>query len=267
MKTALRARFVAALALAVAVLSTAAPAHAEWRDSRVPEGDTAFTVPRGGVRLSLLGRSAVGLGDRVELSTYLPLDVILLFNLSLKWRFYEGDEWASSAEATVIAGAYPVAVGAAFLPFIVAGGAGLVAGSYQSFAFTESYRPSNDVVLSLSAGAIAAEVGGVGVAGAAGGGGGAATPITAGGSDWGGRGNAQIDAVLTPTNLLSLSVDAWWFRKTQAGLAVALLGWTHAWQHTHLTAGAFCITDLPDANTLKRSRLPVGPYANVYWTF
>lgn len=252
---------------ALAVLATASPAHAEWADSRVPEGDTAFTLRGGDARVSILGRSAVGLSDRVELSTYFPLYFLLLPNFSLKWRFHEGEEWATSIEGTVVAGAYPVAVAAAFLPGVAVGGAGLVLGSYQSLALTESYRPSDSVVLSLSAGVIGAEVGFVGAGGVVGAGGAAATPITAGGSDSGGRGGAQVDVVLRRRDLLSFSVDAWWFRRSAAGFALALAGWTHAWKHFHLTAGLYSVTDLPDAKTLAHSKLPVGPYANVYFTF
>src|SRR4051794_19777638 len=63
-------------------------AQADWQRGHVVEGDSAYTVPGGAARLSLLGRSALGLSNRVELSTYLPLDLVLFPNLSLKYRFF-----------------------------------------------------------------------------------------------------------------------------------------------------------------------------------
>src|SRR3954462_14413209 len=86
-------------------------AQADWQRGHVVEGDSAYTVPGGGARLSLLGRSALGLSNRVELSTYLPLDVVLFPNLGLKYRFFESDSVAFAARAGVGGGMYPVAAG------------------------------------------------------------------------------------------------------------------------------------------------------------
>src|SRR5258707_3221239 len=86
-----------------------AVAQASWPAGHVVEGDSAYTVPAGHGRISLLGRSAVGLGERIELSTYLPLDVLLFPNLSLKWRFLRIDSVATAFMGGVGGGFYPVA--------------------------------------------------------------------------------------------------------------------------------------------------------------
>ena len=245
----------------------AVPARADWEDGRVPEGDNAFTLRRHELELSLLGRSGFGITDAVEISTYLPLDLVLFPNLGLEVRLFDDGRWASSCKLTLGAGAYPV-VGGGFLPYppVAAGFVGFVAAAFQAGEIMVSGRPGRAVTLTARAGGFAVEMGVLGL------GGGVAVyvplvlPIAKGGATPGFTGGAEIDLALGDHDAIVAGGDIYYLDGAEEGLAMATAGWTHAWRHFHLTVGAYTLVDLPDGR-IWRDSLPVAPYANAYWRF
>ena len=168
------------------VLTLPALARADWEDGRVPEGANAFTVRRHELRLNVLGRSAVGLTDRLEAArSYLP--PVVLPNLGLKYRAVETELFNLAFEVDGIGGWLPWVTGLA-LPLpgggIAAAGAGGVAGSVQATEALLSFGVSPRATLTLRLGAWAAEgtlLGGAVAGGITKGGGTAvATPVATG---------------------------------------------------------------------------------------
>ena len=245
----------------------ALPARADWEDGRVPEGDNAFTLRRHTLELSLLGRSSFGITDRVEISTYLPLDCVLFPNLGLEFQLHDDGVWASSFKLTLGAGAYPV-VGGGIIPYppIATGFAGFVLAGFEEGELMVSARPARALTLTVRGGGLALELGVVGVGGALAVYVPAVLPITGGGAAVGVTGGAEIDWALGEHDALVASGDVYWLDGAGEGLAMGSMSWTHAWTHFHLTVGAYTLVDLPDAR-MFHDQLPVAPYANVYWRF
>jgi hypothetical protein len=249
------------------LLLLASPARADWEDGRVPEGGNAFTLGRHVGEISLLGRSGVGLTDGVELSTMLPLDLVLFPNLGIKFRLFDDERWASSFKLTLGAGAYPV-IGGGILPYppIAGGFVGFVAAAFQSGEVAVSWRAARPITLTLRGGAFGLEMGVLGL------GGGVAVyvpfvlPITGGGAALGLSGGGEMDAVLGEHDAIIVEGDVYGLVGAQEGLLLATAGWTHGWKCFHLTLGAYTLVDLPEGRMLH-DQLPVAPYANAYWRF
>jgi len=239
------------------------PAQADWQSGHVVEGESAYTVRGGNGRVSLLGRSAIGLGDRVELSTYLPLDALLFPNLSLKYRFFESDSFALALKGGAGGGLYPIAAGLT-LPFGVAvGGAGLVAASYQNIDLTLSMTPADPITVSVRGGVMRAEFALRAVVGAAGAGGAGGAPISQDGHETVSNGEVELDAKLGVRNAVIADLEAYHFGS--ATVLVPYAAWYHAFgPHFHLAVGGFELIELP--RTGHHDYLPI-PYANVYWNF
>jgi hypothetical protein len=248
--------------LSLMLVSGARHARAAWQD-HVPEGDSAFTVGGGHGRVSLLGRSAVGLGDRVELSTYLPLDALLFPNLSLKWRFYEGTGVALAIKGGAGGGLYPVAAGLTVPPAAVVGGVGFFGAAYQNADLTLSLAVAQPLTLSLRGGIMRVEYGSGAAIGAAGGGGAGGGTFSNSGHMNVPNGELELDAVLGPHNALIVDLEG--YRASHDhNVLFPYAGWYHAvGEHFHFVVGAFDLFDLPRHG---RVRIPP-PYANLYWTF
>lgn len=267
-------RIILALALLLACTQSNT-ARADFHEGVVPAGDNAYTVPRGHVRLSLLGASAVGLSHRIDLGTYLPLDFILFPNLRLRARIVESERVGVALQFGVGAGLYPIAGGFALplpVPVVVGGGfVGLVPVSYQRAGINLSLRTSERVTLTARGSVVAVEAGviAIGAGGAAGANGASAVvvPVTDGTSAWGGIFGFEADVVLSDHDAIVLDTDLFTFHGADSQLVLATVAWTHAWEHFHLSAGAYAAVDLPDARVFRNSKIPVSPYVNVYWTF
>lgn len=257
---------ILALALFLTFVAVSSTAHADWDDGRMPEGDNAFTLHRHRVRLSLLGRSAIGLSDHVELSSYLPLDLVLFPNLMLKIGLYDSSRTALALKLSAGGGLYPVIGGVPLPPFAALGFVGILAGSYQLGQMAFSVQPLSHLTLTARAGVLGLEIGTVTVVGVVGGGAADAFPILTGGSTVGADGGGEIDAVLGPHNALTADATFFYLRSDRRALMLATLAWTHAWRGPHLSVGAFTFTDVPHA-TLWQGHPPIGPYLNFYWTF
>ncbi|HEY3360212.1 MAG TPA: hypothetical protein VGQ83_43575 [Polyangia bacterium] len=258
-------RLAAALVLSC-LLGSAAVARADWADGRVPEGDNAFTLRQRDLRLSVLGRSAVGITDRVELSAYLPLYFALFPNLALKIGLFDGDASSVALKLGVGAGAYPVIGGMAVPPFVAFGFTGFVVAGYQTAEVDWSVRPTRRLTVTGRAGVLGLELGVVGVGGVVGPGAVAVLPILGGGAALGGVGGLELDVVLGPRDALVVDASAYYLKGADEGLVITTAGWTHAWEHFHLMLGAYTFLDLPHAK-LWHDGHPVGPYANLYWSF
>jgi len=251
-------------------LAWAAPARAAWEPGQVVEHDGPWTLDRGQVRLSLLGRSAVALGERVELSTTLPLDLALYPNLSLKWRIIDGP-LALAWKGGIGGGLLPLA-GAALLPApvpLAVGGVGLVAASTQSTGLDLGWSPG---ALSFVArvGVYRAEAGGVGIGASVG----PAAVVASGASatthSSGISGGGEAALSLGPDNVLfagTALITHLPFEDRTATLLIADLGWMHAWHHAHLMVGAYSLSDLPEGVMWQDGAPPIGPMVNGFWTW
>ncbi|NOY28272.1 MAG: hypothetical protein GXP62_20625 [Oligoflexia bacterium] len=263
----LRMALFRALSLALALALWPCVAQANWQDGRVPARNGPWTVGANTTRLSLFGRSAVGLGDRTEISTLLPVDLVLFPNLAIKHRFIEDPHFAAAYKLGLGFGLLPLA-GATVLPTpfpFVGGGVGLAAGSVQSAGVQLAWRPGR-LCLTGRGGLFAAEGVIMGVGGGASVG--AVVPVgfATGQAVGGWSAGTEATVTLGPRNAAYLSGDVYHLLGLPNGMIVASAAWMHAWRHTHLVLGLYSLIDLPDAQMLH-SALPVSPMANLYWTF
>jgi hypothetical protein len=252
-----------------------------WDEGKLPEGDNAFTVHRGEVRLALFGRSAVGLTDRLELSTNLlfPTPEFLLPNLHLKYRFLENDTVAAAIEGGGMATLLPIPVaGALPLPGAIVGVAaiGAATGAVQHLEGHLTFH-AQKLSATLTGGGYVAEGAllAAGVGGIVGGVGVAAIPIAAGmgsveyGATFGGEMAVAFDA----HNAVMLQGYGFTLQKPLPGndniqaLTMESLSYLHRWDVFTLTLGAYSIVDLPHAQMITNSKLPAAPFFNLAWTF
>ncbi len=254
-------------------------AHADFAPGEVPEATNAYTLKQKDLHLSMLGTSSVGLTDNTELASYLIADVMLFPNLRLEHRFVRGETLTMSWQIGAGAGAYPLAVGA-FLPLpgaVVAGaGVGFAWGAIQSASLLASVRLDGTTTLSVNGGGFVIEGGLAGVIGGAGiGNGGAAVdamPASASGHRFGGTAGFEIARTFGRRNAVLLACDAWMIRgegmEQDTGLIYPRAVWTHVFSHHfHLSTGAYTLLDPPSWKMVKESKMPVGPYVNVAWTW
>ena len=254
-----------------------AVASADYRPGDVPEGGNASTLRHHEVRLSLVGPSAIGLTDHTELSTFLLADAVLFANLQLEHRFVDGDV-AASWSIGVGGGALPVA-GATVLPLpgaIVGGaGVGVIAAAEQHAALHVSWKATPALAVSASLGGFALEGGfaGIGVGGGVGGGGGGGGGATAtgGSSRVGPMAGFEVAATLGARDALVVSFDAYKFKPLVMdgpnGLLYGRATWTHAWEHFALSLGAYGFADPPHYRIPRDSKLPIGPFGSVAWSW
>lgn len=264
--------------VALLLIVSPAVALADYQDGEVPEGMNAFTLHKRAVHVSLLGTSAVGLTDNTELATYLAADAVLFPNLRLEHRFLRGDDVSASFMLGAGGGVYPFAAGA-FLPlpgaFVAGGGVGFAWGAVETATLVGSVRVTPAVTLSGNAGAFALEGGfAVAAAGVAAGktdGGGGGGTASNSGSRTGGTAGVELAATVGRHDALIVACDIWMLQPKgmdpAEGLLYPRITWTHAWQHFHLTGGAYGLFDPPSWKTTKGGQMPVGPYVNVAWNW
>ena len=89
--------------------------------------------------------------------------------------------------------------------------------------------------------------------------------VAVGGAHGGAAGGVELDAILGPHNALYVEGDIAGIRHGTSELVLAQAGLTHAWPHVHLQLGPYALFSLP--YQYPSGRLPIGLYANVYWTF
>lgn len=256
--------------------------HIGWHDGRIPEYENAYTLRRHEVRLHTFGRSAYGLTNRLEMSSYLLL--ILSPNVSFKYRFADTRHFAAAYEFGTADGLLPVFVADGLvLPGGAVGGATAGFLTYTDFfgKFYFSYKPSRKFTLSARVGIshISAQYHGVVAFAAIGGGGGGAAlaPISADvvKTNWLMAG-LEADYVINDRNAIvlkasigklytqkfvSLEVD----KSAASALLYPSLSWNHSWVHFHLAAGIYNFYDVPYFRMVKNAKEPFGPYANCSW--
>ena len=138
------------LGLLVTVAVQPLAALADWDEAVLPEGSNAYTLHKREGRLSLFGRSGVGLTDRLELSSYFCL--FPLPNLGLKYRFLDAGPMSLALEFDAAVGGVPL-FAAGLLPIPGAGaavagaGVGLAVGSIQAFELHTTLRPARAVAV------------------------------------------------------------------------------------------------------------------------
>jgi hypothetical protein len=259
------------------ILLLPAIAVADYREGEVPEAGNASTLRAHEIRISLVGPSAIGLNDHTELSTFLLADAVLFPNLQLEHRFVDG-EVSASWSVGIGGGALPV-VGGTVLPLPGAimgvGGVGILAASEQHAALHVSWRAAAPLTLSASVGAFALEGGFAGVVGGAGvggGGGAVGAGIATGGSTRGGpTASLEAAATLGAHDAVVVSVDGYKFSPFvmdgPTGLLYGRASWTHAWEHFALSLGAYGFADPPHFNIPRNSKLPLGPFMSVAWSW
>ncbi|CAN5913196.1 hypothetical protein BH11MYX3_BH11MYX3_16940 [soil metagenome] len=254
-------------------------AHADFAPGEVPEATNAYTLKRRDVHLSMLGTSSIGLTDNTELASYLIADVMLFPNLRLEHRFVRGKSLSMSWQIGAAAGAYPIAVASA-LPFpggVIGGaGVGFAWGAIQSATLLASVHLDDATSLSVNGGGFLLEGGLAGLigGGGVGGSGGAVTamPASASGHRVGGMAGFELARTFGRRDAVIVACDAWVIRGAgmdeDTGVLYPRATWTHVFSHHfHLTTGAYALLDPPSWKAAKESKMPVGPYVNVSWTW
>lgn len=258
------------------------PMHVGWEDGKVWEFQNAYTISRHEWRLNLLGPSSFGITNKLEVKSYIQL--VLAPNVSFKYRFLEKGQFTAAVEPGASLGGLPVAGAMAILlPGGAVGGGtvGIVSYSDVFVKLYASWHPTQKFTFSLRAGAshIKASYTGLGGFAAIGGNGEAVgfIPFSVGliKTNWIMAG-FEADYVLNQHNAFVLRSSIGKLHTTGIGgtdlsytssdyLAMPSLSWNRAWRHVHLTAGIYGAFDPPSFTMVRNSKIPVGPFADVYW--
>ncbi len=248
--------------------------HIGWEDGRVPEFSNAYTLQRHEVRLNVLGRSSYAINNRLEMSSYLPL--IIMPNVSFKYRFLDRGDFASAFELGTAGGLFPVAIATGILlPGAIVGGgtAGFIKGHDNHIKLYSSWHPTPKLTFSARGSVSFLKVGYVGLVGVAGIGNdgviAGVLPVSLNHKFKYYMGGFETDYVINKQNVIVLNTSASGFEGGKNQFVVPSLGWTHAKTHFHYTLGLYTILDPPTWQVWKdeKSKMPVGGYANVYWIF
>jgi hypothetical protein len=248
--------------------------HTGWEDGRVPEFSNAYTLHRHEFRLNVIGRSSYAITDKLEVSSYLPL--LITPNISFKYRFLDHGNFASSFELGTAGGLFPIAVATGIvLPggAVGAGTAGFIKGSDNHIKIYSSWHPTQKLTFSVRGSISFLKIGYTGLVGFAGvGGDGAAAGFFPIGINQRANylmGGFETDYVLNKQNAIVFNTSISGFEGGKNQLIVPSICWTHAKTHFHYTLGLYTFLDPPTWQTwqAQKSKMPVGPYANVYWVF
>ena len=92
----------AALLTLIIFVGLAAPANAGFGDIRRVFSGTAYTLSEGDFVVGVIGPMSFGLVDEFTLTTHPVLDLILIPNLNLKWKFFDNDKIALALDIAYI---------------------------------------------------------------------------------------------------------------------------------------------------------------------
>ncbi len=250
--------------------------HVGWQDGRVAEFNNAYTLRKNEIRLNIAGRSSWAITDRLEMSVFLPL--IILPNVSFKYRFLDKPHFAIASELGGAIGIIPVAAASGLLMpggAFGAGTLGLLTGSDIYYKMYFSWKPCRKFTFSARGGYSDIRLAYHGLLGFAAAGGSdavvAAVPVNfklvhtsysmAG---------FETDYAITAHNALVAKVAFGEFAITGGGILYPSLTYTHAFKkHFHISAGVFKLLDYPHYYILKEktnNSLPFDFYYNFYWT-
>jgi hypothetical protein len=258
------------------------PMHVGWADGRVWEFSNAYTIRKHEWRLDVFGPSSFGITDKLEVKSYIQL--LLSPNISFKYRFLDEGRFSMAIEPGASLGGLPVAAAVGILlPGGAVGGGtvGVVTFSDVFVKLYASWHPTQKFTLSIRGGASHIKASFTGLGGFAGiGGNGAAAgffPFSVGliKTNWVMAG-FEADYVVNQYNAIVLRTSIGKLYTTSLGgsdaqytsadyLMWPSASWNHAWRHVHLTAGIYGAFDPPSFTMVKNNKIPVGPFANVYW--
>jgi len=244
--------------------------HTGWDDGHVAEFASAYILRRHEVRLNIIGRSSYSFSNKVEISCYLPL--IIFPNFALKYKFIDKPHFASALEGGTAVGILPVAAaGGIIMQGGAVGGAGigLIHGSDNHLKLFLSFPVSHRLTFSFrgSISAIhAGYFGGAAIGGIGGDGAGAGLiPVSDGKWFRYLMGGFETDCVLNKLNEITLNTSLGGFKGGKKQLGLFTLAWTHAKIHFHYSYGLYGFYDPPTFEIIHQAKLPVSPYASVYW--
>jgi hypothetical protein len=80
-------------------------------------------------------------------------------------------------------------------------------------------------------------------------------------------GGFEADYFVNTKNIIVLNTALGGFKGGKKQLGLASLSWTHAKIHFHYSFGLYGFYDPPSYEMVHESKLPVAPYANIYWIF
>ncbi|MEI6347762.1 MAG: hypothetical protein WCP69_07440 [Bacteroidota bacterium] len=244
--------------------------HIGWANARVPEFSNAHILQKHEVRLNLIGRSSYAISNKVEISSYIPL--VITPNISVKYKFFDSQLFASAIEFGTAVGIFPVALaGGLMFPggAIGMGSIGLLYGSDNHAKLFLSLKPSKKLAFSVRgsiSGIHAGYIGGGAYVGIVGGGSAAGLiPVNMGKRFRYYSGGFETDYLLNKKNVLVFNSYIGGFEGGNKQLGLATLSWTRAFIHFHYSIGLYGFFDPPKFEMVQESKLPVSFYFNFYW--
>ena len=244
--------------------------HIGWKDGKIPEFSNAYILRPYEFRINVLGRSSLGLSNKVEFSTYLPL--IITPNFSLKYKFLDFKHFASALDVGVAGGLFPLAAATGILlPGAAIGGGtiGLLHGNNEHARLFLSLHPTEKLTFSVRGAVSTLHVGYWGLVGFAGLGKdaimGGLLPVNPSARFTLYSSGFEADYVLNKTNAIVFNTSLGGLKGAKKQLGMATLSWTHAKIHFHYSLGLYGFFDPPSYEMVKNSKLPVSFYGNVYW--
>ena len=251
--------------------------HIGWADGRMAEFNNAYTLRRHEFRLNIMGRSSYAITDRLEMSTYLPL--LIMPNLSFKYRFLDTRHFAVAYELGGAFGVIPVALATGFVMPGGAMGAGTIGVFTGNDVYAKlflSWKPVNKLTFSVrtSASRLKLSYHGIGAFAAAGGSGGGAEVmpinfklVTTGYYMAG----FETDYAINKRNGLVAKISYSRFSLGEGGILFPSLTYAHAVRkHFHYAFGIYKILDVPHYYITKEKTnnpLPFDLHYNFYWIF
>lgn len=97
-----RIRLLAASLALVACMSMPGRARADFGDIRNVFAGTAWTLQEGDFVVGIIGPMTFGLVDQFTLTTHPILDLLLIPNVNLKWKFFDNDKVAMALDIAYI---------------------------------------------------------------------------------------------------------------------------------------------------------------------
>jgi|GEM_PF-457963 len=222
----------ACLAALVAVTGAARPARADYIDIKHVFSGTAYTLQQGDFAVGIIGPASFGLVEELTLTTHPILDLILIPNVNLKWKFFDNEK---------IALAFDIAYIQSFLDTTTTD----IPGSLSPYMIMTV--PIKDVAsITLRTGYVLE------------------LSPTSHGLMYG----ADVSWLVTPADLLSVGVAGQWHPEGRgADVPTVTITYGHAWEQIRLTVGLAIgsfMTRVGD-NAEDVFDIPVYPVIDVWW--
>jgi hypothetical protein len=226
-------RLLVAAALSMMIVSLASrDADAEFGDIKRVFSGTAYTLSQGDFVVGILGPMSFGLVEELTLTTHPILDLILIPNFNLKWKFFDNEK---------VALAFDIAYIQSFLDTTATD----IPGSLSPYMIMTV--PIKDIVaITVRAGYVLE------------------LDPNSHGFTYGG----DISWLVTPSDLLSLSVSGQYHPAGRgADMPTIMMTYSHAWEKLRLSVGiayGSFPTKVGD-NVEDVIDIPVYPMIDVWW--